>query len=160
MKAIITLVCYVIFLGPPELSEVRQSYIGASGSKAGSDQLLKLLSDVTREDAKVLVAYKGAALALSGKYAPKETRKKNISEGIQLLEYAVEKEPNNLEIHLVRLSFQEHAPKILKYNQQITEDKDFILAHFGKQPAALKIFVRQYLKQSKAFTDKEKALLQ
>ena len=120
-----------------------------------------MLEDVSKQDSKTLVAYKGASIALQAKFSPKkEDKKKQFIEGTQLLDYALKNDSNNLEIRLIRLSIQENTPKIMKYKANIAEDKQFIVSNFSKQSNSLKDFVRVYLKQSKVFSEIEKASMQ
>jgi len=140
---------------------VRKLYANAVNSKADGEKLIDLMASVSKDDSKTLIAYKGASLALKGKFSPKkEDKKKYFTEGVKLLEQALEKEPKNFEIRLIRISIQENTPKILKYKQNIPEDKAFILANFAKQNQSLKDFTKIYLKQSKIFTETEKLSLQ
>jgi len=140
---------------------VRKLYANAVNSKADGEKLIDLMASVSKDDSKTLVAYKGASLALKGKFSPKkEDKKKYFTEGVKFLEQALEKEPKNFEIRLIRISIQENTPKILKYKQNIPEDKAFILANFAKQNQSLKDFTKIYLKQSKIFTETEKLSLQ
>ena len=145
----------------PELSEVRKLYANAVNSKADGEKFIDLMASVATDDSKTLAAYKGASLALKGKFSPKkEDKKKYFTEGVKLLEQALEKEPKNFEIRLIRISVQENTPKILKYKKNIPEDKAFILANFSKQNQPLKNFARIYLKTSGVFSESEKLSLQ
>lgn len=53
---------------------------------------------------------------------------------------------------MIRLSIQENTPKILKYKENIEGDKKQIVLLFERQSSDLKEYIRNYLKQSKAFT--------
>lgn len=161
MKAAIFFFSLVLLISNPELSEVRKQYTNAIDSKAKALNFYKLLENVSKEDSKTLVAYKGASIALQAKFSPKkEDKKKQFIEGTQLLDYALKNDAANLEIRLIRLSIQENTPKIMKYKANIAEDKQFILSNFSKQTTSLKEFVKLYLKQSKVFSAEEKAVMQ
>lgn len=161
MKTVLLFFSLFLIVTAPDLYEVRKQYTNAIDSKANAEKFYKLLESVSKEDSKTLVAYKGASIALQAKFSPKkEDKKKQFIEGTQLLEIALKNDSKNLEIRLIRLSIQENTPKIMKYKANIAEDKQFIVSNFSKQNASLKDFVRLYLKQSKAFSTEEKALLQ
>jgi len=75
---------------------------------------------------KVLLAYKGAAIAMKAKFAKQIKEKKNLFvEGVKLIENSVKSEPNNLEIRLIRLSIQENSPKILNYKKILMKIKSY-----------------------------------
>lgn len=161
MKGLILFFSLFVLFVAPELSEVRKQYTNAIESKENAQKFHKLLEGVSKQDSKTLVAYKGASIALQAKFSPKkEDKKKQFIEGTQLLDYALKNDSNNLEIRLIRLSIQENTPKIMKYKANITEDKQFIVSNFSKQSNSLKDFVRVYLKQSKVFSEIEKASMQ
>ena len=161
MKGLILFYSLFVLFVAPELSEVRKQYTNAIESKENAQKFYKLLEGVSKQDSKTLVAYKGASIALQAKFSPKkEDKKKQFIEGTQLLDYALKNDSNNLEIRLIRLSIQENTPKIMKYKANIAEDKQFIVSNFSKQSNPLKDFVRVYLKQSKVFSEIEKASMQ
>jgi hypothetical protein len=57
------------------------------------------------------------------------------------------------------MSVQENAPKFLKFQQNLGEDKQFIIDHFGTTSSKeVKAFVRLFIKQSSSFTSEEKDL--
>lgn len=143
-----------------KLSEIREAYVNASGSKEITLKLSNELSSVTKNDIPVLVAYKGAVLTIEAKYAKGKNNKKELfKEGADLLEYAVKTSPNNIEIRTLRLSIQENTPKFLKYHKNISIDKQYILDHFKDVSSeGEKVFVRSYVLQSKGFSASEKEL--
>lgn len=69
------------------------------------------------------------------------------NKGKKLLEDAVKKDPNSLEIRLMRLISQEKTPKFLGYNDDIKTDKEFIIENYkNSNDADLIIFIKKYLK--------------
>lgn len=48
------------------------------------------------------------------------------NEGKNDLQELIEKDKKNTELRLIRLSIQENAPRILGYNDNIEEDREFI----------------------------------
>lgn len=144
-----------------DVDTVRIAYKEAAHDKTKVEAFYKLLSKVTKEDNITLVAYKGAAISLMGKHARKIKDKKELFiEGVSYIEFAIKKSPKNIEIHFIRLGIQENTPKILKYKSNIEEDKDFILKQFNAiKSLTLKKHIRDYILQSKAFSDEEKAVI-
>ena len=82
-----------------------------------------------------------------------------LKEGKPLLENALKQQPQNAELHLIRLSVQEHLPKVVPYRNNITADKDFILAHYAQQSPELQKHIAGFVKKSKVFNDEEKKKL-
>src|SRR5680860_760206 len=91
----------------PDLETVRQDYRKASVSEEATKTLYDDLTAIGQNDAPVLVAYKGAVTTMMAEYAEGIKNKKSFfKEGRDLLEYAIETEPKNVEIRCIRLSVQ------------------------------------------------------
>ena len=71
----------------------------------------------------------------------------HFNHGKKMLEMAVAKDPNNLEIRLMRLIAQENIPRLLGYHQHIEEDRNFLYKNYKKTTdSELKNFIVEYLK--------------
>jgi len=140
---------------------VRTAYKEAAQDKTKVEAFHKSMSRVTKKDNPVLIAYKGASIALLAKQATSiKDKKEGFIDGVSLLEYAIEKSPNNIEVRFVRLSIQENSPKLLKYKGNLEEDKQFLLAQFKNiKFSHLKNHIKDYISQSKVFTDEEKSVI-
>lgn len=161
MKIFFTFVLFFSFIANPSITEIRKLYATATSSEATAREFLDKLSDVSKEDNKTLVAYKGASLAIVSKLEKRIADKsKKFKEGSSLIEYAIANEPNNIEIRLVRLSVQENVPKIVNYRGNRKEDKKYLLDHYKEQTGALKVYVGNFIAQSKSFTTTEKQFVQ
>lgn len=69
------------------------------------------------------------------------------NKGKKMLEDAVKKEPNNLEIRLMRLISQEKTPSFLGYNKNIDSDKNFIVKNYkNSDDENLINYIKKYLK--------------
>ena len=66
-------------------------------------------------------------------------------EGKALIEEAIGKEPQNIELRMIRLSVQEHLPKIVPYRANIKKDRKFIQDHLSQQPQPLKKYIENYI---------------
>ncbi|RAR71539.1 hypothetical protein [Flavobacterium aciduliphilum] len=156
MKLIATFLLSITLLVCQEIPNARQHYIDASKSQKNTDEFYSLMENYNKDN-KVLLAYKGASIALKARYTKQIKQKKSFFiEGVKLLEDALKNDPNNLEIRLIRLSIQENTPKILNYKNNIDEDKRLLLSSFYKQNQSLKEYIKNYILQSTGFTDKEK----
>ncbi|MCK0145109.1 hypothetical protein MWU78_05570 [Arenibacter sp. F26102] len=142
----------------PDLAQIRKDFILATNNRESALDLMDKLEPLTKDDNKILVAYKGAVMALSAKYSKENEERKNLfKNGISFLEYAVSQKPENIEIRCLRLSIQENSPKFLKYKSNIQEDKTFILNHYKKTNSQLvKDFVKSFILQSTEFNTEEK----
>jgi len=160
MKLLLSLFFSVFLLVSPKLSQVRIDYVQAINNKEKAVKLHADLSEVSKKDTKVLVAYKGATLTLMAKYAKSVKDKKTFfKEGASLIEWAVSEKPNDIEIRLVRLGVQENAPKVVKYRKNKEEDKQFLLTHYKEITSiTLKMYVKGFIMQSSSFSEDEKLL--
>ncbi|MDX1278649.1 hypothetical protein [Oceanihabitans sediminis] len=162
MKSIFVLIAaFFITIQSLDLNSLRIAYKEAVQDKTKTEALHASLEKINKEDKTEFIAYKGAVIALAAKHTKTlKSKKEGFIEGVTLLEYAIEKDPNNIEARFIRLGIQENTPKILKYKSNITEDKLFILEHFKNiQPSSLRNHIKDYILQSKAFTDEEKSLV-
>ena len=94
-------------------------------------------------DTSVKEAYKGASLMIYSKQSGK--LRTMLKEGKALIEGAIGKEPQNIELRMIRLSVQEHLPKIVPYRANIEEDRKFIQDHLSQQPQSLKKYIENYI---------------
>ena len=143
-----------------ELKELRVDYPKANLDEAITNTLHVRLSSYSKEKNKTVVAYRGAVATLKAKFASGFKNKKTFfKEGVELLEFAVSSEPNNIEIRCLRLGVQENSPRIVGYKDNIEEDKQFILDHYkSNTDTEVKNFVKGYILLSDIFTEAEKQL--
>lgn len=131
-------------------------YVASSESKINALDFYETMEKYDNNN-ETLLAYKGAAIAIKAKYLKTVKEKKEwFTKGATILENSIKSNPNNIESRLIRLSIQENTPKILKYKQNIEEDKKQILLLYSKQSNDLKLYVKDYVSQSKIFTELEK----
>lgn len=98
-------------------------------------------------------AYRGGLLMKKSGFLKKAAEKIAVfKEGHELLEAAIKKYPQNAEYRFIRLTIQEHAPKILKYNKNITEDKALIIKEYSELQSTKKSYILDYAKQSEVLT--------
>ncbi|HKO78081.1 MAG TPA: hypothetical protein VJU52_12740 [Flavobacterium sp.] len=148
---------FLFLFNSPSITEIRKLYATANNSGINAKEFAAKLNEVSKEDNKTLVAYKGASLAILSKLEKKGSDKtKKFKEGSSLIEFAVANEPNAIEIRMIRLSIQENVPKIVNYRGNKKEDKKFLLDHYKEQTGALRIYIGDFIAQSKSFTATEK----
>jgi len=157
MKLLMTLFLLVNFAGTPDLATIRKMYSDVAKSETNAKEFTERLSGVSNSDEKILVAYKAASILLESKFESIIGSKiSRFKEGAKLLEATLKSDPNNIEIRMIRLSIQEDVPGITGYKKNIKEDKKFITAHYSEQNAALKEYLKNFVLQSKSFSEKEK----
>ena len=129
MKAILFIISGLLFSFTVwgQSTELRKAYRDATDSEAASKAFYEYVKNVSDSDSNAtMVAYKGAGKTLLARFEPLTKRKDKVKAGINLVEKAIQKDPNNVEIRLIRLSIQENLPKMFKYNGEIESDKKFI----------------------------------
>ena len=107
------------------------------------DRVLNDLEKQTKNDN--TAAYKGALMMKKSEFLKSPKEKIDLfKKGRQLLDSAIDNAPGNAEYRFIRLTIQEHAPKILKYNRNISEDKSMILGGFSKMESTTQKYVLDY----------------
>ncbi len=96
------------------------------------------------------LAYEGALLMKKAGMMAKPKDKINFfKSGRTKLEAAIAAEKDNVEYRFLRLIMQEHAPKIVKYRNELEEDSKLIKTNFNKLSAQLQQLITDYSKKSK-----------
>lgn len=157
MKLLLTLLLCINFAGTPDLASIRKMYTVVTKSESNAKEFSEKLASVSDDDNKTLVAYKAASILLDSNFKKKLKDKiDRFKEGVKLLESTIKSEPNNIEIRMIRLSIQENVPGITGYKKNIKEDKKYLTEHYADQSGALKEYLKDFILQSKSFSEKEK----
>lgn len=157
MKLLISILLWINFAGNPDLSSIRKIYPDVAKSEANAKDFTEKLSGISNNDDKILVAYKAASILVDSKFQHIVGSKiSRFKEGAKLLEATLKSDPNNIEIRMIRLSIQEDVPGITGYKKNIKEDKKFITDHYAEQSGVLKEYLKDFVLQSKSFSEKEK----
>lgn len=157
MKMLLTLLLLVNFAGNPDLAAIRKMYTDVTKSENNAKEFVAKLAGISNNDDKILVAYKAASILLESKFEKKLGEKiERFKEGAKLLEATIKSDPSNIEMRMIRLSIQEDVPGITGYKKNIKEDKKFITTYYASQGAALKDYLKDFVLQSKSFSEKEK----
>ena len=94
--------------------------------------------------------YQGALLMKKAGMISKPAQKlKFFKEGRVKLETALLADKDNTEYHFLRLAIEEHAPKIVKYHNDIEADKLFIKNNFKSVSPVVQHAIIDYCKNSK-----------
>ena len=139
---------------------VREMYFEGWQGTCGATELSDLLSEHEVNEDPLLLAYKGAALATLAKCKKTPFSKMSVfKDGKSLLNEAVAKAPESLEIRFLRYTIQTNIPNFLNYNNQ-EEDKKLILEILTLHKDApndddLNQRIIQYLNDAGALSEKE-----
>lgn len=149
------------FVPAQDLETLRLAYKNAGQDDSKIEAFENLVKDITTEDNPVLVGYRGASLTLKAKLEKTIKDKKDLFiQGKEIIEYAIQQAPESIELRFIRLGIQENTPKLLKYKDNIEEDKNFILKNYNNISSKdLKSHITGYIKQSKVFSDTDKQSL-
>jgi hypothetical protein len=133
--------------------EIRELYPSAALSIENAQKFNSKTTASSQNGNTTLGAYKGASLTILAKFAKKIPEKtKLFKQGASLIESAIQKEPTNIELRLIRLSVQENTPKIIKYHANKKEDASYIIAHYKEQENPLRKYLEEFIKESKSFS--------
>ncbi|HYM93604.1 MAG TPA: hypothetical protein VET23_05645, partial [Chitinophagaceae bacterium] len=119
----------------------------ASGIMDDIDKMFTLLNSVSIPEKE---AYEGALMMRkSGLLKLVAEKQKFFKKGRIKLETELLKDSSNCEYHFLRLTIQEHAPKVVKYNTELESDKQFIIKCFKSLAADVQKAIFDYSRNSK-----------
>ncbi|WP_430614468.1 hypothetical protein [Flavobacterium sp. JP2137] len=156
MKFLLILFTFAFSSTTTDLGVIRAHFKVANSSKEKAQAFYDLFDEQGSASA-LHEAYRGAAITLRAKNSSDLLHKKKYAtEGLTILEKSIAQEPKNVEMRLIRLSIQEHAPRILKYSSNIEEDRKMIVDGYKKEPKSVQELIKDYSLQSKVFTEADK----
>jgi hypothetical protein len=160
MKWLLSTTFLFLFFNNPSVEEIRKLFPNAHSSESTAILFASKLKDVSEKDEAVLIAYKGSSIVIVSKFEKKLNKKINgLKEGSKWIEKAINSDPKNIEIRLIRLSIQENLPNVVNYKKNKTEDKNFILNHYKELSGSLLAYIKNFILQSKSFSAEEKKVL-
>nr|WP_295930178.1 hypothetical protein [uncultured Dyadobacter sp.] len=126
----------------------------SSGEEESIDKVLARLE--SEKVSPKVNAYKGAlTMKKAGFVKGVGGKVKTFKKGAHLLEDEINSNPGNTEFRFLRLTVQEHAPGILKYNKEIDADKQAVVSGFDKLDADLKTVITDYARDSKVLKESD-----
>lgn len=129
MFAICSLLATSLFCS--EYVSIRNTFYEVSREKVSIDVFLSELNNMESPNAPVSKAYKAMGEFLLAKESWNPFVKyEQFVKGKKILEAAVEKDPQNIEIIYLRLCTQTALPPILKYNQNIENDSRYLIDYY------------------------------
>ena len=142
---------FFIFLSAFNVSEISKSEfykVFSAKSEAAIDAMIDKLEQ--EKPSSLLSAYKGALYMKKADFVKGVNEKvRTFKKGAKLLEDEIVKKPSSTEYRFLRLTVQEHAPKILKYNKDLNADKKAIETGYKDLNPELKKIIKEYTASSK-----------
>lgn len=147
-----------------DLQRVRREFYAAVNDKKSAEALYKKLGAIKSSDP-LYTAYYGSAKAVMAKHAWNPYRKLDyLKSGLQYIEDAVRRSPDNLEIRFLRFSIEYYLPSFLGMSKHLDEDGKKMLGLIESNragiddPVLLKNIV-DFLKKSGRYNARELAAL-
>jgi hypothetical protein len=124
---------YDITPDSPTINYLRNEFYAAIEDESKTDSLEEFIISKYSGDysdySPIVLAYYGGVQALKAKHAFNPISKlSHLISGLNRLEEAVNKSPDNLEIRFMRFSILDHVPGILGYSEEREADRDKICA--------------------------------
>ena len=138
MKTLLSIFLSVSFFFGLTLPELRTDFENASKSSNNVSILYNKLDDYSGDN-QTIIAYKDLV-------------QYNEMLELTLINNSIKKDSKDVENRLIRLIVQENIPKFIKYNQNIQEDKTFIVENYSSASKEVKTLVKSYAKKYNTFT--------
>ncbi|MCE6992552.1 hypothetical protein [Dyadobacter sp. CY323] len=145
-------ICVLSAFGPVQTDKTGFYKALSSGDEAVLDKALSRLE--SEKASSKINAYKGVLIMKKAGFVKGVGGKlKTFKRGAALLEDEIKANPDNTEFRFLRLTIQEHAPGILKYNKHLDEDKQAVVSGYRKLNPELKAVISGYAKESKVLKE-------
>ena len=130
------------------IEKIRRLYLQSSNNYSKLDSLNYSLSNYKQTN-NLMSAYYGVNLILKSKYLKNPFKKiEYFEKGRKILEDAIIKEPDNIELIFLRYTVQKKTPSILMYKKDIEEDYQFIKSELDStKDQRLKKYISQTLQK-------------
>jgi len=153
------LLTLVLFLSIPsnEINEIRLAFKDASKNEENARAFYDLVKSEKYSDEVLYTVYNGASEVILSKYIDGSMEKlKYFRQGAKKIDKAVDQDKTNIEVRFVRLVIQMNTPEFLNYNENIDEDKEYLLNHYSNCSNSIKKMISEYVSMSDSFSTEEK----
>ena len=165
MKACLLILLTFMFVDA-DIASCRRMMDLSVDDKRNAGKFYKQMKAVKETDAPIMVGFKGMAEILMCKHLINPfTRLSHFNKGKEFLEMAIKRSANNPELLFFRLSTQSNVPSLLKYNENISHDKEMLISYLSKNKGLVKpdsilyYRIKKYLLINKYCSVQEKALI-
>jgi hypothetical protein len=172
MKLLILVLLFFSVVSLPnenEMKFIRKTFYQAVEDKTA---LVKLEDYITKRYSRdssmytpVILAYSGGIEALKAKYVFSPFSKfSHLIKSLDILDEAVSRMPDNLEVRFIRFSILDNIPGIFGYGKEKASDKEVIISEllrkdFGTIDKETQIGLIKYLLESSNINEEEKSIL-
>jgi hypothetical protein len=131
---LIVVLAFLTSISNPEIVAVRQQYELAEKSKEHFNKFIVILNSIKTIDAITKLGYEAAREMIAAAHTMNPLNKlKYFNNGKEILESAILANKDNIELHYLRFTLQEHSPSILGYKGKMKEDKSFLMQHISEK---------------------------
>lgn len=109
-----------------DLDYIRVNYFNSVNDRMLCKNMIVELENVKSDSAIYLAYLGGLQVFLANHVFSPFSKLSTFNKGKKNIEEAISKEPNNIEIHFIRLSIQMKAPLFLGYSSNVAADTEFI----------------------------------
>lgn len=129
-----------------EVKELRKLFYQATENSDSSTTLFKKLSKENNKSKAIVFGYKGMSYLLEAKHSFNVYQKFSyFNKGTNILDSAINMDPENRELRFFRYSVQDNAPSFLGYNEELSIDKKRILHKIEtEEDSDLKYKINEY----------------
>jgi hypothetical protein len=161
MRISILFLVFLVFSGlnlrarnaPQTFDKSRFYRVMASGKV---DDINNEIAVVSSSETSYKEGYEGALLMRkAGLLKIPAEKLKYFKRGRTKLETALLNDNDNAEYHFLRLTIQEHAPKIVKYHDELETDKEYIKKSFKNLPPVVQQAIINYSASSKVLNPQD-----
>jgi len=137
MKSLITIALLMGMIIPSygneeeDIIELRELYYSSTISKVNTYKLVEYLNHITFNSTAINKGYKGMSFLLISKHSWNPIDKLSFfKQGVLWLESSIENDSCNIELRFLRLTAQINLPSFLNYNNDIDEDRDYLVINY------------------------------
>jgi hypothetical protein len=113
-------------VGPSSIQNIRKLYLKAGNSKKACKKLIRK-TQKRKSHKPLFLGYEGSAFMMMAGYGFNPFKKlSDFKKGKKMLAKAIKLQPQNAELHFLRLAAQVQAPSFLGYHNHIHQDKRFL----------------------------------
>jgi hypothetical protein len=154
MKASLLFCLWLNSVTVADMPRLRALLQASYSSKASAVEFLQVFS-ITRPYEPLLTGYNGMAEVMMCNYVKNPFSKLSyFHEGTTMIDEALKREPDNVELHFLRFAVQSNAPVLLNYRKNIEADKKILLEYLRKNssdaegPQGAVRMIRDYMRRS------------
>lgn len=165
IRLIVLLLSFPAIMYANDLPQIRKDFYSAVNNQKAAESLYKRLKAKNSSDPTVM-AYLGSVQAVRARHAFNPYNKlAYLKSGTKILESAISKSPENLEIRFLRFSLEHYIPSFLGFSKHLEIDKRKIIEltkqkKFGAMDRPLLLNLLSFMKETKRCSPQEIATLE